>query len=1141
MQNNAVVFNIFLLINNPILLVFFAVFCTLKRNGSGYCKFVHMKKIITTSLFNLLLVAGLFTTSQAQQSYLYDFKNTLNEVSGSGPALNVLGTGTFVSEALSELSCISRPVYGFTQNSGVQFDNGAANDFIGSTYSVEVYFQFLNNAGFKRLIDFKNQASDSGLYCTSTTLEFYNEIVIPTTAFVSNQYVHLIVTRDGTTDEIVLYVDGAVAGSFIDSDGIGLMNSANVMNFFRDDLVFGGEAQPGRIALLRIHDSVLSAGAVATNFNGLQATSGTLAFTSDISTACLNGNVFNFTNESDNTGSYTYTWEFGDGNTFTGNNAVHSYASAGLFDVLLIADNGSGCIDTVASQVTVSNSALVDLGADIAQCDGDSATLDAGAGFTSYLWNTGSTDPSITVAIAGIYSVEVTDSTGCTGIDSIMVDVFQYPVLDLGPDANLCFGDSVTLNATPGLTSYLWSTGDITESVTVGSSGIYFVDVANAGGCSVSDTIVVTVNPEIIFALSNDTSICAGSIVTLDAGPGFQAYLWSDGTSNQTLDVTLSGTYAATVTDLFSCTASDSVVVNVNSLPIIDLGADTTICGGNTVILDPGASFIGYQWSDGSQNPTLSVSTDGIFSVIVTDINGCTGTDSITLIATPVVDLGPDFALCTGLSATLDAGTSGSIYQWNDGSITQTITVSVSGTYTVTVTDNLGCFNQDEVEVSFNPVPVIELGPDFDICDGEIGILNPGGGYPSYLWNDNSTDSVLLVTAAGTYSVIVSSAPNCFATDSITITILPSPVSNLAADTLACDGTTITLDAGAGFDTYEWSTGSTDQTLDVTVSGTYAVTITNSIGCESLDSIVVTFEGPAFLELGPDQTICDGTATVLDAGAGMASYLWNDGSDSQMLLVFANGTYSVTITSFAGCISQDSVSVSVLNSPVVSLGTDTTLCAGDSIVLDAGAGFNAYTWSDGTFAQTITVTNPGLYTIVVTDGNNCNGTDDIEVLFYAPVPVPVITQNLNTLQSSAATGNQWYSVPGGLIPGETNQTFNPAQDGTYYVIVTDSNGCVSPQSADFIFVLDGLNSVGDFQFSMMPNPATDFVSITTTALAGTSLSLQVSDILGKIVYQNENVPSGTYKLDVTTFVDGIYIIKMNANGYQVTRRLVVNR
>ncbi|MDQ3052026.1 MAG: PKD domain-containing protein [Bacteroidota bacterium] len=1100
-----------------------------------------MKKIITKSLLNLLLIAGIAITSQAQQSYLYDFKNTLNEVSGSGPALNVLGTGAFVSEALSELSCISRPVYGFTQNSGVQFDNAVANDFIGSTYSVEMYFQFLNNAGFKRLIDFKNQASDSGLYCTSTTLEFYNEIVIPTTAFVSNQYVHLAVSRDGTTDEIVLYVDGAVAGSFIDNDGIGLLNSANVMNFFRDDLVFGGEAQPGRIALLRIHDSVISAGTVASNYNGLQATSGTLAFTSDISSACLNGNVFNFTNESDNTGSYTYTWEFGDGNSFTGNNAVYSYSTAGIFDVLLIADNGSGCIDTVAAQVAVSNSAPVNLGPDIAICDGDSAILDAGVGFASYLWNTGSVDVSITVTNSGIYSVEVTDSTGCTGIDSIVVDVLQYPLLDLGPDASLCFGETLTLNATPGLTTYLWSTGDTTESITVGTSGIYFVDVANAAGCSVSDTLVLTVNPEIILALGNDTSICAGSLVILDAGPGFQAYLWSDGTSNSTLNVTLSGTYAVTVTDLFSCTASDSIVVTVNSNPIVDLGADTTFCGGNTVILDPGASFVGYQWSDGSQNPTLSATSDGIFSVIVTDSNGCTGTDSITLIVTPVVDLGPDFALCDGLSAILDAGSPGNIYLWNDGTATQTLNVSVTGTYTVTVTDNLGCFNQDEIEVSFNPIPVIELGPDFDICDGEIGILDPGTGFPSYLWSDGSTDSVLLVTAAGTYSVIVSSAPNCSATDSITISVLPSPVSSLSADTLACDGSTVTLDAGAGFDTYEWSTGSTNQTLDVTVSGTYAVTITNSVGCETLDSIVVTFEGPAFLELGPDQTICDGTATVLDAGAGMATYLWNDGSSSQMLLVFANGTYSVTITSLAGCTSQDSVSVSVLNSPVVTLGTDTTLCAGDSIVLDAGAGFNAYTWSDGTFLQTITVTNPGVYTIVVTDGNNCNGTDDIEVLFHAPVPVPVITQNLNTLISSAATGNQWYSIPGGLIPGETNQTFNPSQDGTYYVIVTDSNGCVSPQSADFIFVLNGLNSHADIQFTLMPNPANDFVSIATTGLAGTSLRLEVSDILGKIIYLNESVPAGSFNLNVTTFVEGVYIIKLNANGYQVTRRLVISR
>lgn len=1098
-----------------------------------------MKTIITRLFLNLILVTGFFSVSEAQTIYYYDFRNTLTEESGTGPDLNVLGTGAFMNEGLTELSCIPRPVYGFTQNSGVQFDNGLAGNFIGTTYSIEMYFKFLSDGLFKRIIDFKNQTSDSGLYCTTTILNFYDGLTVNTTAFVANQYVHLVMTRDGATNEVILYIDGAFGGSFIDNGGLALTDTSNVINFFQDDLVFGGESRPGRIALLKLYDNVIDAATVNNNYNNLQQTSGSLAFTSDVPAACLNGNIFNFTNTSQNSGAITYNWEFGDGDVAAGTNASHSYITSGLFDVLLIADNGAGCIDTTSLQVEVYNAAPVDLGADIAICDGDSVLLDAGSGFTSYLWSTGSPDQSVSVAAAGSYSVEVTDLTGCSGMDTIEVIVVAYPVVDIGPDVNICFGQTVTLNATPGEASYLWSTGDTTESIVASTAGIYSVAVANATGCSTSDTMVLSVNSEIIISLGADTTFCEGNTVTLDAGSGFQAYLWSDGTLSQTFDVTISGTYAVTVTDLFSCTATDSIDIIVNPIPVPFLGTDTTFCGGTAIILDPG-SFAGYLWSNSTQNPTLTVNAAGVYSVTVTDANGCTAIDEILLIATPAISLGPDQVLCSGIVTTLDAGAGLSTYLWNDGTSLQTLDVTTSGIYTVTVTDGNGCINQDEVEVTFSSVPVIDLGADFDICDGEIAILDPGAGYPSYLWSDGSTDPVLLVTANGTYAVTVSSAANCSATDSITINVLSAPVIDLGADTSLCDSGIVTLDAGAGFAAYLWSDGSFAQTLDVNQTGLYGVTVTNINGCETSDSILITFEGPPFLELGPDISICSGTASVLDAGPGMANYLWNDGTNSQMLLVFAAGVYSVTITSNAGCISQDSITVAVLNSPVIFIGPDTTLCNGAQLVLDAGFGFTNYLWNDGTFLPTLVVTASGLYSVVVTDTNSCNGTDEIEIFYHAPVPVPVITQNVNTLTSSSPSGNQWYSVPSTIIPGATGQDFTPTQDGTYYVVVTDSNGCESVPSANIVFVIDGISESSDAVISIIPNPASDLVTISATGWTTATLQLEVIDVLGKILHQ-ELISSAPHKLDVSTFVEGIYFIRLTSENHAAMSRLVITR
>ncbi len=1100
-----------------------------------------MKTIFTRTLLNLILFTGFISISEAQTTYTYDFKNSLAEVSGTGPALNVLGTGSYVNESLNELSCILRPVYGFTQNSGVQFDNGAAGNFIGTTYSIEMYFKFLSDGTFKRIIDFKNQTSDSGLYCTTSILNFYDGLTVNTTAFVANQYVHMVLTRNGATNEVILYIDGAFGGSFIDNAGLALTDSSNVINFFQDDLVFGGESRPGRIALLKMYDGVIDSATISNNFNNLQQTSGTLAFTSDVAAACLNGNNFNFTNTSDNSGTISYSWDFGDGNGASGTNASHAYLTSGIFDVLLIANNGAGCIDTVSLQVEVYNAAPVNLGPDVSICTGNSVVLDAGFGFTSYLWNDGTAAQTLTVSAAGTYSIEVTDLTGCSGIDTIEVTVVPYPVVDLGPDVSLCFGESVTLNATPGLATYLWSTGDTTESIVASVSGIYAVEVANASGCTDSDTLVLSINPEIIISLGADTTICDGNSVTLDAGSGFQAYLWSDGTSLQTITVTTSNTYSVTVTDLFSCTATDVIDIIVNPIPVPFLGNDTTFCGGTSIILDPG-SFAGYQWNNSTQNPTLTVNSAGTYSVTVTDANGCTATDEIILIATPNISLGPDQVLCEGIVVTLDAGAGLTTYLWNDGTALQTLDVSIDGIYTVTVSDGNGCINQDEIEITFNAIPVIDLGPDFDICDGEIAILDPGAGFASYLWSDGSSDPVLLVTANGTYSVTVSSAANCEATDSITINVLASPVIDLGADTTLCDAGIVTLDAGAGFASYQWSDGSFAQTLNVNQTGLYAVTVTNLNGCENMDSILVTFEGPPFLELGPDLSICSGTATVLDAGPGMASYLWNDGTNSQMLLVFTAGIYSVTITSAAGCISQDSLEVTVLNSPVVFIGNDTTICDGAQLLLDAGFGFTNYLWSDGTFAATLLVTTPGIYSVVVTDANSCNGTDEIEVFYYSPVPVPVITQNVNTLTSSSPTGNQWYMAPSTLIPGATGQDFMPGQNGTYYVIVTDSNGCASLQSADFIFILNGISENNNTAFSLIPNPANDHLTITIggwQANANT-VQLEIIDIPGKIIHK-ETISTVNHKIDVSTFVEGVYFVRLTSGSRVAVNRLVITR
>ncbi len=1100
-----------------------------------------MKKILTLSLLSFLLAFGLNNVTQAQQTYYYDFRNTLNESGGVGPTLNVLGTGAFVNESLSELSCLSRPVYGFTQNSGLQFDNTAANNFITGTYSIEMYFQFLNNSGFKRLIDFSNQGSDSGLYCTASQLLFYDEITINTVAFVANQYVHLVVTRDDTSKDVNLYVDGALVGSFVDNDNIAVLNNSNFLNVFQDDTISGGEARPGRIAILKLYDTAIDFNAVADSYNSLESTSATLQFEADQYAACLSGNIFNFTNTSLNAGGNTYNWDFGDGGTFTGTDTSYSYLIDSTFTVLLIADDGLGCIDSVSSSVTVYPQPIFALGSDTTICDGLTVTLDAGAGYTTYLWNDSTTNQTLTASASGIYSVSVADTNGCSTSDSVEVVMIALPLVDLGPDTTLCFGTSFTISGPLGESSYLWSTGDTTETIEVTAPGVYAVEVANSFGCVASDTVEVFYLSPIAISLGIDSSLCIGDTLVLDAGFGFVDYLWNDNSTLQTLPVFATGTYFVTVQDSIGCQATDSIDIVVNSLPVVNLGPDASICGGTALTLDAGGPFVNYLWNDGSQLQTLEVTTANTYSVIVTDSNGCAGTDAVIIVVTPLVDLGPDLIVCDGVISTLDAGPGMVTYLWSNGSGDQTIDVSMTGNYMVTVTDLNGCINSDEITVTVNLPPVIDLGLDVTTCSNNPAVLDPGAGFYAYLWNDGSSQQTLSVTTSGTYFVTVSSAPNCNAQDTVIVTVNPSPIVDLGPDANLCDGVTITLDAGAGFNFYFWSDGSSGQTLDVTTSGTYYVVITDSIGCEGTDTINIIFDPLPFVELGPDQNICDGTATVLDAGAGFANYLWNDGTTMQLLLASTAGTYTVTVSNPTGCTAIDSVTINILAAPVLDFGADTTLCDGAQLVLDAGAGFNSYNWSDGSALQTLTVTVAGNYAVTITDANGCSNTDDIDVTYYAPVATPVITQNINVLQSSLAAGYQWYSVPGGIIPGETNQTYSPGQNGTYYVIVTDANGCQSAPSPDVIFVFDGIETINGVSLLIAPNPANTVLVIEAVGVQSNLMMIEMIDMLGKTVVQLQVPSNEKYRMDVSTYPEGIYFVKVSGTGYSSIQKLVISR
>ncbi|MBK8566533.1 MAG: esterase-like activity of phytase family protein [Saprospiraceae bacterium] len=345
---------------------------------------------------------------------------------------------------------------------------------------------------------------------------------------------------------------------------------------------------------------------------------------------------------------------------------------------------------------------------------------------------------------------------------------------------------------------------------------------------------------------------CEGDNITLDAGAGFAAYKWEDGSTGQTLGVTAEGMYSVTVTNAVGCKAIDSVTVVVNANPVIDLGADATFCSNEDLTLNAGAGFVGYLWSDNSNGQTLNVTTAGTYEVVVEDANGCLGADAITLttIPAPVPNLGNvTQAICAGQFLNLDAGAGFATYEWSTGATTQTIQVTTAGEYGVLVSAANGCFGSDAVEVVVNPTPTVSLGDNQTICEGENATLTAGAGFSSYAWSTGATGQSIQVTQTGTYSVVVSNSFGCTNLDAATVFVNPAPDVDLGPDTVVYEPKSYLLDAGSGFNqTYLWSNGATSQTITVTADGTYSVTITSSSGCTSTDEVTVSIQPNAVNE-----------------------------------------------------------------------------------------------------------------------------------------------------------------------------------------------------------------------------------------------------------------------------------------------------
>lgn len=377
------------------------------------------------------------------------------------------------------------------------------------------------------------------------------------------------------------------------------------------------------------------------------------------------------------------------------------------------------CEDSDDVLVTVVSEVIADAGEDVTICQNSSTTLTATGG-TNYLWSTGETTQSIIVSpnVTTTYSVTVS-SGNSSDADDVMVIVNPNPTANAGSDVTISEGENTTLTASGG-ESYVWSTGETTQSISVSpNSTTTYTVIAILNGCEDTDDVVVIVETEQVVADAGaDVDICQGDSVTLTANGGTD-YLWSTGETTQSITVNPNSTtiYTVIVSNETS-SDTDDVTVEVNPTPNVSVTGDTTILEGDYITLSASGAN-NYEWSNGATQPNIAVSPNVTTTYVVTGyINNCYDVKDVTVsvVEQVIVDAGNDTLICLGDDITLTANASGAEdYLWNTGETTQSITVSpnTNTMYTVIASNSMDS-QADNIMVSVNVCEEEETAPEDD-------------------------------------------------------------------------------------------------------------------------------------------------------------------------------------------------------------------------------------------------------------------------------------------------------------------------------------------------------------------------------------------------------------------------------------------
>ena len=676
-------------------------------------------------------------------------------------------------------------------------------------------------------------------------------------------------------------------------------------------------------------------------------------------------------------GGGTYIWSGPGGYTASGQNPTRPNATTAMTGpyTVLVTD-GNGCTDTEVVDIMVNDLPTASATGGALSCLSPVLTLQGQSNTpgATYAWvgpggfNSGLQNPPVNVA--GVYTLTVT-AAGCAQTATATVTGSSPVVVAMGtPGGTLftCSQTTLTLVAQPtpagGGYSFLWSSGLGTgQQATAVLPGGYSVTVTDTGsGCSNVASVTLTGSPNPPAATANGGALsCGGGAVQLQGSssiPG-SSFNWSGpggfSSAQQNPVVNQVGAYTLTVTASGNCTGTATALVTpAGNPPQPTIAGSTTFCGDTLSLTVAPPLFTQYSWSTGGSTQAIKITATGTYTVTVTDLAGCTGTDTHTVNAgnalTPAIS-GPG-STCGG-TVTLDAGPGYKTYLWSTGAKGQTIPVNAVGTYLVTVTNGPACTGTDAHVVDATAAVSVGISGPSQVCGSGQATLTATPGFIDYQWSNGQSGPSITV-GAGNYTVEATSDKGCTATATQTVTSGTAIFTTL--DSTICQGESVQFGGQLR-----------------TQTAVYTATFSGSGGCDSIVQLTLVVVSPGITVVTP-QDLCEGNALLLQAsGCPGCDFAWSDNLGFEATVTASpttTTTYTVTATDALGCSEAETITVRVR--PAQRILVQESICSGKS-----------FTYNNKTYNKT------GKYTDYVLSPEGC--TDTVTIELYVVLVKPFFT------------------------------------------------------------------------------------------------------------------------------------------------------